>query len=95
MTNDYSPDILTLSDEEGKNTEFEILDIIEFEGKNYYVLLPRYQDPETALRFSADFIILRADSDTDETYFSVPADDIAGKISCIFEERYNSSFYDE
>ncbi len=95
MTNDYSPDILTLSDEDGKNTEFEILDIIDFKGKKYYILLPRYQDYETALKSSADYLVLRADTENEESFFSYPEHDMTVRISCIFEERYNSSFYDE
>lgn len=95
MTNDYSPDILTLSDENGNNTEFEILDIIDYEGKNYYVLLPRYQDYETALKSSADYMVLRADTENEDTFFSFPEHSMTERISCIFEERYNSSFYNE
>ena len=92
MTEEFMPDILTLSDEDGKNTEFEVLDIIEYEGESYYVLLPRYSDRFTALRSSADYVILKAESG-DEPVFSALGDELFGKISCIFEERYEKSFY--
>ena len=87
------PDILTLSSEDGKNTEFEVLDIIDCQGGIYYVLLPRYGDSLTALKSSADYIILKAEQNGDETFFSTPEHDIISKISEIFEERYNAEFY--
>ncbi len=95
MTDDFMPDILTLSDEDGKNIEFEVLDIIEYEDEKYYVLLPRFSDPLTALKSSADYIVLKAEEESRETVFSSPGDDISCKISVIFEERYESSFYDD
>ena len=36
--------ILTLTDENGVETEFEYLDCIEYEGKEYLVLLPMESD---------------------------------------------------
>ena len=42
MSDEYLPDILTLCGEDGKNTEFEVLDIIEYQGEKYYVLLKRF-----------------------------------------------------
>ena len=95
MTDDFSPDILTLSGEDGKSTEFEVLDIIDYEGKKFYILLPRFQDQLTALRSNADYLVLLAEQDEDETFFSVPDEKTNAVISCIFEERYEKSFYDD
>ena len=36
--------ILTLTDENGEETEFEYLDCVEYEGKEYLVLLPMESD---------------------------------------------------
>ena len=93
MSNEYLPDILTLSGEDGKNNEFEVLDIIDYKDGKYYVLLPRYSDSLTALKSSADYVILRAESNGDETFFGYPEHDITSAVSEIFEERYNAEFY--
>lgn len=52
-------DIVTLVDEDGKNHDFQVVDIIEVEGKEYALLLPaESEDPEQdevlVLRFEED-----------------------------------------
>ena len=69
MSDEYLPDILTLCGEDGKNTEFEVLDIIEYQGEKYYVLLKRFEDSLTALKSSADYIVLKAVQNGEETFF--------------------------
>ena len=93
MSDEYLPDILTLCGEDGKNTEFEVLDIIEYQGEKYYVLLKRFEDSLTALKSSADYIVLKAVQNGEKTFFGVPEHDIISAISEIFEERYNAEFY--
>ncbi|MEB3196855.1 MAG: DUF1292 domain-containing protein [Candidatus Sericytochromatia bacterium] len=52
-------DIVTLVDEEGKNHDFQVVDIIEVDGREYALLLPAdADDPEQeevlVLRFEVD-----------------------------------------
>lgn len=52
-------DIVTLVDEEGKNHDFQVVDIIEVEGKEYALLLPAEsdnpdEDEVLVLRFEED-----------------------------------------
>ena len=56
---EQAEDIVTLVDEEGKNHDFQVVDIIEVEGKEYALLLPAdSEDPEQdevlVLRFEED-----------------------------------------
>ena len=56
---DTAEDIVTLVDEEGKNHDFQVVDIIEVDGKEYALLLPaESDDPEQdevlVLRFEED-----------------------------------------
>lgn len=56
---DTAEDIVTLVDEEGKNHDFQVVDIIEVDGKEYALLLPAdSEDPEQdevlVLRFEED-----------------------------------------
>lgn len=40
MSEQYGGDYITLTDEQGKELEMEILDIVEYEGAMYYALCP-------------------------------------------------------
>lgn len=56
---DTAEDIVTLVDEEGKNHDFQVVDIIEVDDKEYALLLPAdSEDPEAdevlVLRFEED-----------------------------------------
>ena len=46
---EYNPDILTLSDDDGKEYTFEVLDAIETDEARYLALLPVYEDPKKML----------------------------------------------
>ena len=42
-------EIITLTDENGEDMDFEFLDLVEYEGKRYAVLLPPVEDILTAV----------------------------------------------
>ena len=42
----YDGDIYTLTDETGKESEFELIGSCEFEGKTYLALVPVEEDSE-------------------------------------------------
>ena len=75
--------ILTLTDENGEETEFEYLDSIEYEGKEYLVLTPT--DDE-----SGQVVILEVEpvDEENENYLSVEDEDLLGEVYSIFRERY-------
>ena len=49
--------IIVLNDEDGNEVEFEFLDLIEYEGEEYVVLLPNEEDDEDA----GEVLILKLD----------------------------------
>ena len=73
--------ILTLTDENGEDTNFEYLDCIEYEGKEYLVLMP--QD-------SNEVVILEVQpvDEENENYLAVDSEDILEAVYGIFKERY-------
>ena len=73
--------ILTLTDENGVETEFEYLDAVEYMGKEYLVLMP----VETT-----DIVILEVEpvDEENENYFSVKDEAIMDAVFEIFKERY-------
>ena len=74
---------LTLTDENGVDTEFEYLDCIEYEGKEYLVLTPT--DDE-----SGQVVILEVEpvDEENENYLSVEDERILDGVYGIFKERY-------
>ena len=66
LENEEETSILTLTDENGVETDFEYLDCIDYEGKEYLVLMP-------ADEAATDIIILEVEPVDEETenYLSV------------------------
>lgn len=75
--------ILTLTDENGNDTDFEYLDCIEYEGKEYLVLIPAEEE-------SVEIIILEVQpvDEENENYIAVEDEAILNAVYAIFKERY-------
>ena len=73
--------VLTLTDENGEETRFEYLDCIEYEGKEYLVLLPEESD---------EIVILEVEpvDEENENYIAVESEDILDAVYEIFKARY-------
>ena len=56
---DYDPDLVTLTDDEGKEYNFEVLDAIETDSDRYLALLPLYDDPQKMLDDSGELVIVK------------------------------------
>jgi len=75
--------ILTLTDENGVDVDFEYLDCIDYEGKEYLVLMP-------ADEMATEIVILEVepvDAET-ENYLSVGDEAVLNAVYDIFKERY-------
>jgi len=75
--------ILTLTDENGEDVEFEYLDCIEYEGKEYLVLMPA--DDE-----SNEIVILQVEpvDEENENYLSVSDEAVLNAVYEIFKEKF-------
>ena len=75
--------ILTLTDENGVDTDFEYLDCIEYEGTEYLVLMP-------ADEISTEIVILEVEpiDEENENYLSVEDEAILNAVYAIFKDRY-------
>ena len=75
--------ILTLTDENGNDAEFEYMDCIEYEGKEYLVLIPVEDE-------SGEIVILEIEPVDEETenYLSVEDEAVLNAVFGIFKEKY-------
>ena len=73
--------ILTLTDENGDEIQFEYLDCIEYEGKEYLVLLPVDSD---------EIVILEVEpvDEENENYIAVESEDTLNAVYEIFKTQY-------
>ncbi len=81
--------IVVLNDENGNEVEFEFLDLIEYQDKEYVVLLPVDDDEDEVVILQVD----DSDENSDEeAYISVEDDDILQAVFEIFKEKFKDEF---
>ena len=83
MNEDFSPDLLTLVDEDGQEHEFEILDIIENDEGCFYALLPTFEDPQDQVEADGSYYIFQAFEEDGE---------LADRLAAEFEKRFDEMF---
>ena len=75
--------ILTLTDENGQDTDFEYLDCIEYNGKEYLVLMP-------AEELATVIVILEVEpvDEENDNYLSISDENLLNTVYGIFKEKY-------
>ncbi len=75
--------ILTLTDENGNEADFEYLDVIDYEGAEYLVLLPLEENND-------EIVILEIEpvDEENENYLAVEDEETLAAVYEIFKERY-------
>ena len=73
--------ILTLTDENGQDMDFEYLDCLTYEGKEYLVLMPEGED---------EIVILEVEpvDEENENYLAVEDEAILDAVYGLFKEKY-------
>ena len=93
MSEEYNPDIVTLSDDEGKEYTFEVLDAIECDLGRYLALLPVFDDPQNLLDDSGELVIVKVEEENGEEFFSeIEDDDEYDTIADAFVDRLADKF---
>ncbi len=88
--------LYTLVDEEGVEQTFEMLDTMEVDGKQYYALIPVYDDPEKQLESDGELVVLTSEEvDGEEMLASIDDDEEYERIGNMFIDRLNSLYEDE
>ena len=74
---------ITLTDENGVENEFEFMECIEYQGKEYLVLLPADEN-------SAEVIILQIEpvDEENENYISVEDESVLEAVYAIFKDHF-------
>ena len=91
---ELSDNIITLTDEDGKESNFELLDLVELDDEEYVVLLPVTDEGEED---EGEVVILKVEDNDDEdseeeSYVSVEDEDTLNKVFEIFKEKFKDDF---
>ena len=87
LLNEEEISILSLTDEEGNEVEFELIDFVDYEGKEYLILLPPEEE-------AAEVVILEVEPHADgtENYLTVDDEAVLNAVFAIFKERFQDFF---
>ena len=83
LTEEEETNLITLTDENGNDVEFEYLDCIEYEGKEYLVLMPVEEEAD-------EIVILEVEpvDEENENYLAVEDEKLLNEVYAIFKEKY-------
>ena len=75
--------LITLTDDEGNEGEFEFLDVIEYDGDEYIVLIENDEDAD-------EVVILKINALDEETeeYVSIDDEEILQTVFDMFKKKY-------
>ena len=75
--------ILTLTDENGEDVNFEYLDCLDYEGVEYLVLAPEEDE-------SGEIVILEIEpvDEENENYLAVEDEEVLNAVFAIFKEKF-------
>ena len=91
--NNFEPDLISLTDDEGKEYQFEILDQIEYNDEHYLALMPKYDDPKEMLDSDGELVVLKVIVEGDEELFEEIEDDEEYEdVAGIFIDRLQDLF---
>lgn len=94
LEEDYSPDIITLEDDEGNEYSFEVIDAADFDDQRYLAVVPYADGAAEALEEDAELVLMRVGEENGEEFLDVVEDeDELALIGAKFAERL-SDLYD-
>ena len=90
--NEELDNIVVLNDENGEEIRFEFLDLIEYEGEEYVVLLPEEESEEEE---AGEVVILKiedTENEEEESYVSVDNEETLNAVFAIFKDKFKDEF---
>ncbi len=86
-------DIYTLTDEDGNESQFELIDEVEMDGVTYYALTELDAEGN---QVSEEYVILRLEREEngEEILISIDDDEEFDKIADYFDDKFNAIDYD-
>jgi len=95
MAEDFGPNIVTITDEDGNNIDLEFVDALELDGVLYRAFFPVIDESEEGAEDEEEYglVILKETVENGETWL-VPVSDDA-ELDAVYEKFMESLFEDE
>ena len=91
MSEEYGPDFITVTDEEGHDIELELVDALEHEGNTYMAFFPAVLEEGGEESEDYGMVILKSIEENGEELLStLDTDEELEKIYALFMERFYS-----
>lgn len=89
---EFGPDIITLSDDDGKEYQFELLDRLDRDGNIYFAMVPVISE-ENLSEDDGELVILRVSGEGEDQYLEfIEDEDEFNEVSKIFMENLSDEF---
>jgi len=81
-------DIIVLKDEEGRDVRFEFLDLLEYDGEEYVILMQEDDD-------SGEVVILRLEGEDEEgeDYVAVEDEETLDRVYELFRKKHRDDYH--
>ena len=81
-------DIIVLKDEEGRDVRFEFLDLLEYDGEEYVILMQEDDD-------SGEVVILRLEGEDEEgeDYVAVEDEETLDQVYELFRTKHRDDYH--
>lgn len=90
---EFSPELITLSDDEGTDYTFELLDLLEEEENRYVAMLPVHDDPQEDIDDPGSLVIMKLCEEDGEEFFEEIQDEADfDRVADIFVNRLQDVF---
>ena len=93
MANEYGNDFVVLTDEDGREIEFEVLGSVDCDGITYVGLVEQFEDPAAQLESDGRMIVLKAieDDNGEEILVTIDDEELANVLPA-FEEALGEEY---
>lgn len=93
MDNAFSPNLLTLIDDEGYEHNFEVLDVIENERGLFYALLPVFDNPNDSVEDDGTYYIFEGIEENGEQQLAeIEDEELLDELAEMFEKRFDEIY---
>ena len=85
MQDDFGPDFISLTDEDGNEFELEVIDALEYNGQTYVACFPTLdEDTEEAEGEEYGLVILKSVEEDGESFLTTPDSD--EELNAVYEQ---------
>ena len=93
MSDEFGPDFISVTDEDGNELELEFLDALEYNGVQYMAFFPADADAQEGDEEEVGIVILKSVTEDGEEFLSTPDSD--EELNTVYELFMEQIFAEE